>query len=89
MTLAALRSAAAGASTRLRNSKAAYYALILTIFVAGILMLVLPAELITYEPQEKPTIDLSITFSRLSVQGWLALALTGLAFLMMVTDSVG
>ncbi len=51
--------------------------------------MVLPAELLTYEAPEKPVINLKVTFSDLSSQGWLALAFTALAFGLMVTDAVG
>lgn len=54
----------------------AYRALILAIAAGGILLMVLPSELITYKPAEKPEINLKITFSDLSSQGWLALAFT-------------
>lgn len=72
----------------LKKSTPAYYALVLTLFVGGLLLLVLPAELITWKAEERPTIDLNLTFGGLKTQGWMALAFTGLAFLMMVTDWV-
>lgn len=87
--MSGLLSRVKAAQAKLKQSKPLYYAYIFTVFVGGILLLVLPAQLITYEPQEKPELNLQLTFAELSVQGWLALGLTLIAFLMMVTDSVG
>ena len=61
----------------------------LTIFALGILLMVLPAELLSYKAPEKAELNLKTTFSDLSSQGWLSLAFILMGFLLMVFDVVG
>jgi hypothetical protein len=51
--------------------------------------MVLPAELIGYSAPEKAELNLKTTFSSLSAQGWISLALILGGFLLMVFDAVG
>lgn len=57
-TAGAAGSGIGGAWRRLSGSQNAYYALILSILAGGILLMVLPAELLNYTAPEKPTLDL-------------------------------
>ena len=82
-------SSAIHAVKRAAQTQNAFRAFVLLIGAGGILLMVLPAELLQYEAPEKPVINLNTTFSTLSSQGWLALAFTALAFGLMVMDLVG
>ena len=50
------------------SSPAAYNALVLGIFACGVLLMVLPAELLSFKAPEKAEINLKTTFSTLSSQ---------------------
>lgn len=54
-----------------------------------VLLMTLPAELISWEAPEKAELNLQTTFSDLSVQGWLSLLFIAGGFLLMVFDLVG
>lgn len=73
----------------LAKSNRAYNVFVLALAAGGILLMTLPAELLNWKPEEKPELDLQTTFSTLTIQGWLSLALTAIGFGLMVTDSVG
>lgn len=51
------------------NRPATANALSLSLFFAAILLMVLPAELITYEPPERAALNLETTFAELCVAG--------------------
>lgn len=70
-------------------SNQAYNIGVLCIFGLGVLLMTLPAELITWKAPEKPELNLQTTFSELSPQGWISLALILGGFLLMVFDVVG
>ncbi|KAL4432402.1 hypothetical protein ABPG77_001701 [Micractinium sp. CCAP 211/92] len=85
-------SPAIGRGGRLRAwllSKQAYNILVLAVFGLGVLLMTLPAELISWEAPEKAELNLQTTFSDLSVQGWLSLLFIAGGFLLMVFDLVG
>ncbi len=54
-----------------------------------VLLMTLPAELISWKAPEKAELNLSTTFSDLSVQGWLSLLFIAGGFILMVFDLVG
>jgi hypothetical protein len=62
---------------------------VLTIFALGILLMTLPAELLSYKAPEKAELNLATTFSTLSSQGYLSLVFILLGFVLMVFDVVG
>lgn len=74
---------------RWAQQPAVYNTLVISIFIGGVLLMSLPAELLSYEAPEKATLNLATTFSDLSSQGWLSLVFIGLGFFLMVFDIVG
>lgn len=54
-----------------------------------VLLMTLPAELISWKAPEKAELNLQTTFGDLSVQGWLSLLFIAGGFLLMVFDLVG
>ena len=74
---------------RLSQNKLYYNAFVLLLAVLGLLLMVLPAKLLTWEPEDKPELSLDVTFGSLSVQGYLSLLFILLGFVLMVFDIVG
>lgn len=70
-------------------SKQAYNIAVLGVFGLGVLLMTLPAELISWKAPEKAELNLQTTFGDLSVQGWLSLLFIAGGFLLMVFDLVG
>lgn len=66
-----------------------YYAYIILVGIAGIVLMVLPSELISWEAPEKPELNLGIRFSDLPPQGWISLAFVLFGFTLMVSDLAG
>lgn len=54
-----------------------------------VLLMTLPAELISWKAPERAELNLQTTFSDLSAQGWLSLVFIAGGFLLMVFDLVG
>ena len=92
ITMASPTPGGQGASTALQRflaRKSTYTAIIFCVFACGLLLMVLPAELLPFVPPEKAEINLATTFSTLSAQGWLALCLVCFGFILMIFDIVG
>ena len=92
LTMASPTPGGQGASTALQRflaRKSTNTAMIFCVFACGLLLMVLPAELLPFVPPEKAEINLATTFSTLSAQGWLALFLVCFGFILMIFDIVG
>lgn len=73
----------------LKGKNRYYVAFVWLVFISGVLLMALPAELLTFEAPERPALNLNTTFSSLSSQGWLSLVFILFGFLLMVFDLVG
>ena len=74
---------------RVSSKPANVAAFCIIIFSLGVLLMVLPAELITFEPPSQAEIQLETTFASMSSQGWLCLALVLFSFILLIFDIVG
>jgi hypothetical protein len=74
----------------LRNDPKAFGLYCSLVTICGILLMVLPAELITgWEAASKPELNLDTTFATLTTPGILSIIFVVLGFLLMVFDLVG
>ncbi|EFN59045.1 hypothetical protein CHLNCDRAFT_56692 [Chlorella variabilis] len=89
MATPASRRGLAGPLKRWAANPLVYNLFVLSIFGGGVLLMVLPAELLTFKAPEKAELNLETTFSDLSSQGWLSLAFIAMGFILMVFDVVG
>lgn len=74
---------------RLASDKRLYYLLCLSILAGGILLMVLPAKLITREAPKTAELNLETTFSTLSSQGIICIVIIFFGFIVLVFDIVG